>query len=151
MSGQRFEHHFREILNSIDMQRYAPKLMVFPGAFQTAPADFEVLGNSELLFFECKECTDDKLVFARLTQLPKLLRLVAWHSQKPIQIVAFFVICFWKGTRKNSRYVIYDVDYLHYDIKQSKRKHFKESQLNTISYSEMVEKIRKIVLGEPNV
>jgi hypothetical protein len=148
MSGQRFEHHFREILNGIDMQRYAPKLMVFPGAFQTAPADFEVLGNNNLLFFECKECTDDKLVFARLTQLPKLLRLMDWHRNKPIKIDAFFVICFWKGSRKLSRYSVYHVAYLDYDMKDAKRKHFKESELNTVSYSEMVKKIRKIVLGE---
>jgi hypothetical protein len=82
------------------------KLQVNPLAHTCMPADYIILTQEFSYLIECKECKNDRFDFNRLTQESELIKFENLGDR----FNAGILLCFWKGTKKKSKYFLISID-----------------------------------------
>lgn len=120
------------------------KLQTNQLCFKKNPADFIVLTSKTRNLIECKECSNDRFYFYRLTQLEDLLNFQKIDLPKDNHNYSYVLLLFWNTNLKNSNLFLCSIDNLVNVIKTCGKKSLtidkcKKHFFNANTFDEVVE------------
>jgi hypothetical protein len=105
MTKQELESDFVKLLKERDDIIWY-KFYHIMGRYTEVPADYIIFQKDKNILVECKECTNNRFVFERLTQKRSLMAFKHKFSHH----CSYILLCFLNDKKKDSSYFLIDID-----------------------------------------